>query len=139
MIKPKLPFASELQQKHREGNFKPSDFKKNKGWNPPANKDITNQQESPQVITSQSESELTTTKQDLPTSQSEEITKLKAERNALELALFDKRLENLQEFSHYRTRLSQLNNQEIKLTLDNNTQLVLSLLALVIFLNLLTK
>ncbi|WNE40206.1 MAG: hypothetical protein GBAus27B_000273 [Mycoplasmataceae bacterium] len=121
-------FANELKTKQGQGLLKPSDFKKNKDW---THSTITNEQVNPQ-------SELNTTKQNCPNPQSE-IANLKAQNNALELALFEKRLENLNQFSHYRERLKQLRNQEIKLTLDENTQLVFSLLTLALFINLLTK
>lgn len=128
----KLDLASELKTKQEQGLLKPSDFKKNRGWTRPK---VVN----PSTNSVNNNSESTDAKPDLSTSQSEETTKLKDQIDALELALFDKRLESLQEFSHYRSRLNQLKTQQIQLTLDDKTQLVCSLLILALFLNLLTK
>lgn len=168
MTKPKPPFADELQQKHREGNFKPSDFKRNRGWSLPTKIDQSTSSENIELATLQAElnnlrekfnhsqQELTNFTQTLtklfPNEQlslNELLNKLIAEKNALELALFDKRLESLKEFSDYRERIKHLESTELSelanlrsklakhsftLSLDTSAKLVLLTLALALLL-----
>jgi hypothetical protein len=141
-------FLTELKAKQSEGNFKPSDFKRNRSQSLPT---TSNKSENTELATIQQE--LRILQEKLNKLSAENIC-LKNQKEALELALFEKRLENLKEFGQYHektkllesTELTELTNLKKKLAkntfnlvLDTNTKLVLSLLTLALFINLLTK
>ncbi|WNE40164.1 MAG: hypothetical protein GBAus27B_000231 [Mycoplasmataceae bacterium] len=152
----------ELKNKQGEGNLKPSDFKRNRGWSSPNLNANNNSENSTNPQLAQVQAELRTLQEKFQQAQ-QIITKLKDQRNALELALFDKRLENLKEFSDYREKIKFLEETELseianlrkqnellkkkleknqfshQLSLDTSAKLVILVLALALFLNLLTK
>ena len=138
-------FVDELKSKQNQGLLKPSDFKRNRSNSLPNN----NQKE--QEIT-QLQGELSTFK--------EQLKRLLAEKEALELALFDKRLENLNQFTHYRDKINHLKETELselanckkqiefyKKKLENNhnhtislnklDKIIITILTLILFINLL--
>ena len=133
-------FVEELKTKQEAGCVKPSHFKRK--TNSTNAKDLT-----------QIQAELSTLKAQHARCQPiiQTITEAK---NALELALFDKRLENLAQFTNYRDRIKQLKESELtelnllrnklskntfNLSLDNQTKLILTLFATALFLTILTK
>ena len=139
-------FVEELKTKQAKGNLKPSDFKRNRGWN-----STTKKEPSADLTIIQGElSALRTQHAQCQTI----INSLTEAKNALELALFDKRLENLAQFTNYRDRIKNLKESELtelnllrnklakntfNLDLDSQTKLIISLISLALFLTILNK
>ncbi|CAG8528488.1 2414_t:CDS:2 [Ambispora gerdemannii] len=122
---------AELKAKQKSGKIKPSQIKKSQFRNMTKEKSLEQIQaelnslkeklkgQDPSLLIKARQELITITKQlqelfpseQLPVSQL--LTKLIAEKNALEMALFEKRLDSLKEFSHYQERLKDLENSEL--------------------------